>query len=214
MLMELSFGLSALGTGLSFLSQRSAAKSAQRAGAIAGENAAREGTAQMQRAAQESVNRIQEAFQIERAADQQLTLLRERARITRGRLRSQAAQSGATVDGGSFTAVNDRVTELSQRDQLVTLYTAIEQSERKKTQSKNWLRAGERQFEKAFTNGVYARWSANQTATQIRTQSFATLINGASKLYSLSSSGSDNHSYTDSPYSVTPDAARRMEANI
>lgn len=207
--MEASLGLSLLGTGLSFFSQRSAAKNQRRAGEIAGENAAREASAAMQRNAAEAVNRLKEARDIENAADDNIRLIQQNAQLSRSNVRASAARSGITVDVGSITAINDRITSLAERDQLVILYSTMEQVENKRSRSRQFLRAGERQYENKTNQGIFARWNANQQAAQTKMNSIATLINGVANAFGT---------YTETKHatkfptgtSITPEARTRL----
>ena len=179
--MALAAGASLLGTGLSFLGQQSAARDQERAGRIAGRNAARKGQAIMDANAMAAMDRLQEAVEYKRMSDQQASLISENASRSRSQARAQAAARGVAVDVGSVNAVNDKITELAERDRLVVYYNSINKQSKLRQRSRDLMQAGENKVEEAFNQGVYARWSALQQASQTRLQSYATLLSGVGK---------------------------------
>ena len=208
--MTAAFGLSLLGTGMSFLSQRAAAKNQQKAGRIAGENAARAGVSAMRRNAQEAVNRLEQARQIENEAIDRIILSKQSAQLARSNIRAKAAVSGATVDVGSINVVNDRITQLEQRDQLVIMYTALEQAQKQKSRAQSFLQAGSRQYDKHYNQGVFDRWNANQQAAQTRMQSYATLINGTANAFSSYHANKNPTTFPVNDTAYTPESKTRM----
>ena len=210
MLMALAAGASLLGTAFSFFGQQSAAKDQEQAGRIAGRNAARKGQAIMDRNAMAAMDRLQEAVEYKRMGDQQVRLIAENASRSRSQIRAQSAARGITVDVGSLQSINDQVTQLAARDMIVTHYNTINQVQKLRTRSRDLIQAGENQVEETFNEGVYARWSASKQAEQTRMQSYATLLSGAGKAFSLANATPSKPTLTG----PTPDAARRMQANL